>query len=50
MRKRINITVEENVLKEFDETLGLISRSAKINELMQNEVKASRNLHAVAIE
>ena len=45
MRVGIHITIEENVLKEFDKTLGLISRSSKINELMKGEIIENGKVH-----
>lgn len=38
MQERITISVDPDVLKTFDEKLGIVRRSAQINKLMSEWV------------
>lgn len=42
MRVRINITVDEGILKDFDDTIGIVKRSTYINEMMRAAVERTR--------
>ena len=38
MIKKVMVSIDEDVLKDFDSILGLVPRSAYINSLMKQEV------------
>lgn len=38
-KKKIMINVDEEVLEEFDKKIGLVKRSAYINEMLKKEIK-----------
>ena len=40
---KITLSIDENVLIEFDEMRGLISRSAYVNDMMRKEVEKKAN-------
>ena len=39
MIKKVMLSIDEEVLEQFDEHRGLVRRSAAINKLMQNELE-----------
>lgn len=39
MKTKINITIDEDILKAIDKERGLISLSVFINEILKKEVK-----------
>lgn len=43
MHKKITISVDQAVLKEFDGILGIVSRSAYINNMMRLAVQDTHN-------
>ena len=40
MNKKIMVSIDPDVLKAFDEHIGIVKRSTAISELMKNEVKS----------
>ena len=43
MKIRINMTLNKNDLKEFDELIGDVSRSAYVRRLIRNEIKSLKH-------
>jgi len=43
MTKKVMVSIDEDVLKEFDQIIDLVPRSAYINKLMKQEVSRLRN-------
>lgn len=39
MIKKVMISVDQDVLSEFDKHIGIVKRSTAIGELMKNEMK-----------
>lgn len=39
MNKKIMVSVDPDILKAFDEHIGIVKRSTAISELMKNEMK-----------
>lgn len=38
MIRKVLVSIDENVLGQFDEHIGLVKRSTAINELMKQEI------------
>lgn len=38
MIRKVLVSIDENVLNQFDEHIGLVKRSTAINQLMKREI------------
>ena len=39
---KVLLSIDENVLKEFDDLIGLVKRSTYVNEMMKKEIEKKR--------
>jgi len=39
MNKKVTISIDQEVLNQFDEHIGIVKRSTAISELMKNEIE-----------
>ena len=44
MIRKVLISIDENVLNQFDEHIGLVKRSTAINQLMKKEIKDGKTI------
>ena len=42
---KITLSIDENLLKEFDKMRGLIPRSAYVNDMLRKEVEKTQTDH-----